>query len=364
MTAAAPRPFPSRSSFSLLMSLALAACGDLALLGSSPAPAAAPALAAAPEATQPAVVPQGTGPTIYVALDEQFSRPLLDRYAKELKLDLVQRHDTEAAKTVGLVSALIEEKANPRASVFWCNELAQVVRLAQLGVLAEYESPSAKDLPAQYRDPKNRWAGFAARARILIVNTEKLPDPKTWPVSYADLVDPKWKGQCAVARPLTGTTLTHFTALRQVLGEKKFAEFLDGLFANDVKFMQSNGATMRAVRDGQLAWAFTDTDDYHVALVKGHKVACVFPDQQDGGLGTMLIPNAVGLVPGGPDPAGGKRLIDAILSRETEALLAAADSAQIPLRSGVPGPKDPAIKGLGQFRPMAWDFAKVGADIE
>jgi hypothetical protein len=30
----------------------------------------------------------------------------------------------------------------------------------------------------------------------------------------------------------------------------------------------------------------------------------------------------------------------------------------------VPGPKDPAIKGVGQFRPMVWDFAKVGADIE
>jgi iron(III) transport system substrate-binding protein len=207
----------------------------------------------------------GAETTIYVALDEQFSRPLLDRYAKELQLELTQRHDTEAAKTVGLVSALLEEQKNPRATVFWCNELAQVVRLAQLGVLAPYDSPAARDVPAQWRDPQHRWTGFAARARVLIVNTEQLPDPKTWPTSYRDLVDPKWKGRCAVARPLTGTTLTHFTALRGVLGEAKFGAFLDGLFANDVKFLQSNGATMRAVRDGQLAFAFTDTDDYHVA---------------------------------------------------------------------------------------------------
>jgi iron(III) transport system substrate-binding protein len=312
---------------------------------------------------RPAAAMAPQGPTIYVALDEQFSRPLLDRFAKELKLDLTQRHDTEAAKTVGLVSALIEEQKNPRASVFWCNEIAQVVRLAQMGVLAPYESPSAKDLPGQYRDPKNRWAGFAARARILIVNTDKLPDPKSWPTSYADLVDPKWKGQCAVAKPLTGTTLTHFTALRQVLGEEKFGKFLDDLFANDVQFLQSNGATMRAVRDGTLAWAFTDTDDYHVALVKGHKVACVFPDQQDGGIGTMLIPNAVGLVANGPDQEGAKKLIDAILSRETEALLAAADGAQIPLRKGVQGPKDPAIKAVGAFREMKWDVDKAAGDL-
>lgn len=306
---------------------------------------------------------QGQGPTIYVALDEQFSRPLLDRYAKELQLDLTQRHDTEAAKTVGLVSALIEEKKNPRASVFWCNELAQVVRLGQLGILAPYESPAAKDLPPQWRDPNHLWTAFAARARILIVNTELLPDPASWPKSYRDLLDPKWKGKCAVAKPLTGTTLTHFTALRGVLGEEKFGAFVEGLFANDVKFLQSNGATMRAVRDGDIAWAFTDTDDYHVAMLKGHKVACVFPDQEEGGLGTMLIPNAVGLVAGGPDQNGSKKLIDAIVGKQTEALLAAAEGAQIPLRAAVAGPKDPAIKGIGAFREMKWDPQQTAKDL-
>ena len=320
-------------------------------------------LAAACGNGTPAGASTGIGPTIYVALDEQFSRPLLDRFAKELQLDLTQRHDTEASKTVGLVSALTEERSNPRASVFWCNEIAQVAKLAQMGVLAPYESSAAADVPAMWKDPEHRWTGFAARARILIVNTELLPDPAQWPRSYKDLIDPKWKGRCAVAKPVRGTTLTHFAALRQLLGEKPFDAFVDALFANDVQFLGGNGATMRAVRDGQLAWAFTDTDDYHVAMKKGHKVACVFPDQEEGGIGTMLIPNAVGLVAGGPDQAGAKKLIDAILSRETEALLAAADSAQIPLRSGIPGPTDPALKGLGQFRAMAWDFAKVGMDL-
>ncbi len=307
--------------------------------------------------------PAGGGPTIYVALDEQFSRPLLDRFATELHLDLTQRHDTEASKTVGLVSALLEEKKNPRASVFWSNELAQLVQLAQQGVLAPYHSPAARDLPARFRDPEGRWTAFAGRARILIVNKELLPDPAGWPTSYRDLVDPEWKGRCAIARPLLGTTLTHFTALRQALGEQQFAAFVDGLFANDVKFMQSNGATMRAVRDGQLPWAFTDTDDYHVAMLRGHPVACVYPDQQDGGLGTMMIPNAIALITGGPDPDGAKKLIDRILARETEGELAAAEGAQLPLRSGITGPKDPAIKELGEFREMPWDPAKVAADL-
>jgi iron(III) transport system substrate-binding protein len=322
----------------------------------------APLLVFAAACGQPAA-PAKSGPVIYVALDEQFSRPLLDRFAKELGLDLSQRHDTEAAKTVGLVSALIEEKQSPRASVFWNNEVAHTVRLAQLGMLAPYESPAAKDIPGMWRDPQHRWTGFAARARILIVNTKLLPDKASWPKSYADLVDPKWQGKCAVARPVTGTTLTHFTALRKTLGEEAFAKLLDGLFTNDVKLMQSNGATMKAVRDGQVAWAFTDTDDYHVAKTNGHDVACVFPDQHEGGIGTMLIPNSICLIAGGPDQEGSKKLIDAILSRETEALLAAADGAQIPLREGVQGPKDPAIPAAGKFKQMAWDLTWAAENL-
>lgn len=300
---------------------------------------------------------------IYVALDEQFSRQMLERFAKEHGIRSRARYDSEAAKTVGLVSALIEEQKQPRCDVFWNNELAHTVRLAQMGLLEPYASPSAQDVPAQWRDPENRWTAFAARARILVVNTELLPDPKQWPTSYKDLIDPKWKGRCAVARPLTGTTLTHFTALRKALGEAGFEAFLTGLFANDVKFLQSNGATLRETAAGKVAFAFTDTDDYHVAKLQGKPVACVFPDQGDDGLGTMLIPNSVALIKNGPNPAAGRKLIDRILARETEALLAAAEGAQIPLREGVPGPKDATIPGAGKFKQMAWDVEWTASNL-
>ena len=52
---------------------------------------------------------------------------------------------------------------------------------------------------------------------------------------------------------------------------------------------------------------------------------------------------------------GAKKLIDKILSESTEALLAAAEGAQLPLRATVEGPADPAILQVGRFRAMAWD---------
>ncbi|MCA8953208.1 MAG: extracellular solute-binding protein [Planctomycetes bacterium] len=324
-----PRPL---ASCLLSLPLALAACGD-------------------------------SGPTIRVALDQEFSEPLLNRFGTELGIPVRQLHDTEASKTVGHVSAIRTEAEAPRCDVFWNNELANTVALAQQGLLAPYESPAAADIPARWKDPQGRWTAFAARARILIVNTELLPEKAEWPKGYRDLVDPKWKGRCAIAKPLTGTSLTHFTALHELLGEQALDELFDRMEQNDVEFLASNGATMKAVRDGRLAWAFTDTDDCNVAKLKGFPVACVYPDQAEGEIGTMLIPNSVGIVKDAPHPEDARKLVDKILARTTEAELAAADGAQIPLRSGVPGPSNPEILEVGEFREMAWDIERVAGKL-
>lgn len=292
---------------------------------------------------------------LYCAHDQEHAERIVRRFEEKTGLRVRTRFDTEASKTVGLVAALVEERDRPIADVFWNNEPLQTARLAQRGLLEPYVSPAAAELPARFRDPSGRWTGFAARARVFIVNTERLPDPKDWPRRTFDLLDERFKGRCAIARPLTGTTLTHFVILREVLGDEEFDRFLDGLFANDVRVLASNSATMRAVRDGEVWFAFTDTDDFHVAYSKGYPVACVFPDQEEGGLGTLLLPNTVSVVRGAPHPEAARALVDFLLSREVEAELARGKSAQIPLRPDVPPPPCEQILPLGSFRTMAWD---------
>jgi iron(III) transport system substrate-binding protein len=301
---------------------------------------------------------------LYVALDQQHSESLVRRFEAQTGLHVRARFDTEASKTVGLVSAIIEESGRPRCDVFWNNELAHTVRLAQKGLLESYDSPSASAIPAKYRAADNAWTGFAARARIFIVNKAKIPNTADYPKSIWDLTNPKWKGRCAIARPLTGTSLTHFTALRIRMGKTRFAEFLQGLHKNEVLFLQSNGATMRQTAAGRVDFALTDTDDFHVALTKGHDVAAVFPDQGDSEMGTMLIPNSVAIIKGCRHPESARKLVDFILSEEVEGLLAAARSAQIPLREGVPGPKEASILTVGKFKHMRWDPAATARDLQ
>jgi len=327
-----PLAFPARAVVAALSLLAVTACSDPDLV-------------------------------VYIAHDQQHSELVIAKFRAENKLDVRDDYDTEASKTVGLVNRLFAERANPRCDVFWNNEIAHTVRLAQEGMLASYTSPNAADIPEQFKADDGTWTGFASRARVLIINKERIPDEADYPRSIWDLTNPKWKGQCGIARPLTGTTLTHFVALRHVLGEARFEEWLDGMEQNDVVLLESNGATMNHVREGKLAFAFTDTDDFNVALDKGYPVTCVFPDQGEGEIGTMLIPNTVSIIKGGPNTENAKKLVDFLLSREVEAMLAASKAAQIPVRTDVAGPKNPAIRQIGNFRPMVWDYGAVAESM-
>jgi iron(III) transport system substrate-binding protein len=300
--------------------------------------------------------------TVYCALDRGYAEPILKVFQDQTGIVVDWDFDNESSKTVGLVKRIEEEANRPRCDVFWNNEVMHTIRLKRQGLLETYRSPQAASFPAEFRDPDGTWCGFAARARVFILNTRLLPDPAQWPRSYKDLVDPRFAGKGTMAKPLTGTTLTHAAALFATLGAQPAWAFLDGLFTNDVALASSNGSVMKLVREGERAFGFTDTDDFHVALKDGYPVDVVYPDRGDGELGTLLIPNTVAIVKGAPRREQAEKLVDFLLSELVEKQLAYSDSAQIPLRPQVERP--PHVMNLGDVNFMKVDFEKVADAYE
>ncbi|MBL4845336.1 MAG: extracellular solute-binding protein [Planctomycetes bacterium] len=274
---------------------------------------------------------------VYCALDRLYAQPILDRFTERTGITVRAKWDTEASKTTGLVKALLTEHERPRCDVFWNNEVSQTIRLADAGALDSYRSPSAVGIPDWARDPKDRWTGFAARARVLIVNEARVPKDAR-PTSVQDLADPRWRGQVGIAKPLFGTTATHAAVLFALNGPEPAIAFFESLKANRVVICAGNADVKDRVVAGELAFGWTDTDDAHLAMLAGEKIVVVFPDQGPEGKGTLLIPNSVAVIQGGPNPVEARALVDALLSAETEEALAAARSAQIPLRPGLERP--------------------------
>lgn len=282
-----------------------------------------------------AAAPAGAGAedgsvVVYSALDREFSEPVLKDLARREGLRLRPKYDVESTKTIGLVNAIMAESVNPRCDLFWNNEILNTIRLKRKGLLEPFRPKAAADLPPTFRDPDGQWYGFAARARILIVNTELVAEADR-PAGIADLASPRWKGKVGIAKPLFGTTATHAACLFAAWGDAAAEAYFRGLKANDVRVFSGNRQVAAAAAAGQVAFGLTDTDDAMLEIEAGSPVAIVYPDRKPDQLGTLFIPNTLCKVKGGPHPEAAGRLADSIVSPEIEGRLAAGPSAQIPL---------------------------------
>ena len=297
---------------------------------------------------------------VYCAHDCEFSEAILQHYKTRtghIRVDV--RYDTEANKSVGLYEDLIREAEQPRCDVHWNNEILATIRLQQQGILQPYQSPSASPYPAAFKAKDHAWTAFAARARVLIVNTDKVKK-EDYPKSLWDLTEPRWKGQIAMAKPLFGTTATQAACLFQAWGKDKASDFYRKLHANEVQLVPGNKQVAVGVAAGQFALGLTDTDDAYDEIEEKRPVAMLFPDgdaPEGSKRGVLFIPNTIAMIKGCPNPEGAKKLIDFLLSAEVERKLAESKSKQIPLNPNVKVDSLKPIETPRTVRALPVDFA-------
>ena len=291
---------------------------------------------------------------VYTSVDQVYSEPVLKKFESEIGIKVLPVFDVEAAKTTGLVNRLIAEKNRPQADVFWNGEFAQTIMLKAEGILSAYSSPNATTIPPQYCDPDSFWAGFAGRARVLLVNTSLLPAQK-YPRSLFDLLEPAYDtARTGIAYPVFGTTATQAAALYAALGREKGRAFFETLKQRNIRVVDGNSVVRDLVASGQLIAGLTDTDDACGALSNKAPVTIIFPDQD--GLGTLIIPNTVALIKNAPHTGNAQKLIDFLLSPRTENLLIESGWSHIALR---PTSIKPQFLDTAQVRGMAVQLKEV-----
>lgn len=293
---------------------------------------------------------------VYTSADQEYAEVILREVEAATGRPGVAIFDAEASKTVGLERRLVAEKSRPKADVFWNSEFLRTWRLDKQGVLAPTSVDKSFGLPASVVTPHS--VGFGIRSRVIAVHTPSVPEAQR-PTRLEDLANPRFKGKVAIARPLFGTTSTHFAALHAQWGAAKFTEFLKALKANGVMILPGNGDVRDAVVAGRAAVGLTDTDDAIGAIKRNQPLAMIFPDQEaEGSFGVYMT---VAKVAGGPDPAGAQKLIEYLASEKNEARLIELGAVQIPVR-----PHLPMAKEIGPVRPKIWfmDPAKIEASLE
>ncbi|MBW2453986.1 MAG: extracellular solute-binding protein [Deltaproteobacteria bacterium] len=310
-------------------------------------------------ATQlPACTSSSREVVVYTSVDQPFSEPIFRAFEKTMGVKARAVFDTEETKSTGVVNRLIAESAKPQADVFWSGDPVRPFLLMNRGLVEPYASPRASGIPAGFRAADGSWTGFAARARVLLVNKKQLGDTQL-PTSIRDLAAPRYQGKTAIANPLFGTTTMHVAALFVAWGSERARRFMKQLKDAGVRIVSSNGEVKRLVVAGEITFGLTDTDDANEALKAGAPVEVVYPDQDE--LGTLAMPTTVVLIKGRPHPEHGKLLVDFLISAGVEKQLAEA-GAHMPLRKGVVAPG--TVRSVSSIRAMSVDYAKVAREME
>jgi iron(III) transport system substrate-binding protein len=292
---------------------------------------------------------------IYTSVDQPFAEPVLAGFERESGIRVRAVYDVEAAKTTGLVNRLIAEKSRPQADVFWNSEVLQTIRLKQAGILQPYRSPAASQIPPAFQDADGWWTGNTARARVLIINTQRVKDPQSIQ-SLEDLLNPgEYRGETGIANPLFGTTATHAAVLYAVNGSSEGKAFFEQLVQNGTHMVDGNAMVRDMVASGQLAYGLTDTDDACGAYARGDPVALILPDQES--QGTLIIPSTAALIAGAPHAAEGRALIDYLLSRQVEQALINTGYSHVALHAGLDQPRSCPLPG--KIRALTVDYQEV-----
>jgi iron(III) transport system substrate-binding protein len=170
----------------------------------------------------------------------------------------------------------------------------------------------AKHFPAEHVDPDGMHAVLCAWLEAIGYNTNLVARADA-PKSYADLLDPKWRGKLVKAHPsYSGAILTATFLLVRDLGWS----FFEKLAQQKVMQVQSAADPPKKIMVGERA-VMADGNDYNLVLFKdqGQPVEIVFASE-----GSPLITVPSGIFKSAPNPNAARLLQSFLFSVEAQQL--------------------------------------------
>ena len=171
----------------------------------------------------------------------------------------------------------------------------------------------AKFYPPDHRDIDGQFASWRIFLSIIAYNTN-LVKAEDAPKSFADLLDPKWKGKIVKAHPgYSGTIMTATYQLQRDLGWSWFEQ----LAKQNVMQVQSAADPPKKLDLGERA-IMADGNEYSILQLRetGHPVEPVYATE-----GSPMIIGPNGIFKGSPNPNAAKLFQSYCFSREAQQLM-------------------------------------------
>jgi iron(III) transport system substrate-binding protein len=293
---------------------------------------------------------------VYSARHYDTDLALYEDFTRETGIK-VNRIEADADALIERIAA--EGEYSP-ADLFITVDAGRLWRAEEAGILAPVESEIlAERIPANLRDPQNRWIALTTRARIVIYNKAK--GKPAGLETYQDLAKPEFKGRICMRSSSSVYNIALLASMIAHDGEAKAGAWAKGVVANFARAPQGNDmSNIEAVAAGECDISLVNT--YYLARFDTPEkrkvldaIGIIFPNQAT--TGTHVNMSGAGVVKTAPNRANAVKFLEYLASDSAQKYLA-GDNNEYPAAKGV-APTS-AVEALGTFKADTLPAAEIG----
>jgi len=282
---------------------------------------------------------------IYSGRSESLVAPVIEMFKEETGIDAEVRY----GGTAEMAATILEEGANSPADLFWAQDPGGLGAVAAEGLFTELPEDILLMVPENFRSPENLWVGITGRARVVVYNTE-LVRPEDLPDDLWGFTDPSWDGKIGWA-PTNGSFQVMVTAMRQIWGEERTAEWLTGILANNPVVYENNTGIVAAVGAGEVEVGFVNHYYlYRFLAEEGESFTARNKFLSSGGPGSLVMTAGAGILDSSTNKTAAEAFIRFLLSEKAQTFFT-TDTFEYPMLSSVPLPTELApLETLNNIR--------------
>ncbi|MDH0202635.1 extracellular solute-binding protein [Comamonas aquatica] len=304
------------------------------------------------QAAQPQAV------TVYSARIEALLKPTLDEYTKQTGVKINLLTDSGGS----LTERLAAEGASSPADVLITVDVGNLWNVAERGLLQKVDSPLLNaNVPANFRDPGNRWVGLSERSRTIFYAADRVKPEQL--STYEDLADPKWKGKLCLRTSKQAYTQSLVAMLIAKHGVEKSEAIVKGWVNNLAGDVFTNDSSLlKAIAAGQCDVGIANTYYFGRILAKepdfNKQVKLFWANQGKNEGGAHVNVSGAGVTKHAKNPEGARKLLEWLSSANVQtAYTHGTYESPINPKADV----DPIVKAWGKFTPSPLNASDIGS---
>ncbi len=297
---------------------------------------------------------------LYCSVQVEWCQAVATNFQRDtgIRVNMTQRGSGET------LAAIRAEAQNPRGDVWFGGTGDPHLAAAEENLTQAYESANNAGLHPwallQWRQSNGRAIGVYAGAIGFGFNTELLARRAiAAPACWADLLEPRFRGEIQVANPnSSGTAYVIIATLVQLMGEEPAFAYLRRLHPNVNAYARSGTGPIKAVARGETGVSLSFVHDAVTERNAGFPVAWATPCE-----GTGYEIGSMSILRGARNIGQARRFYDWALTAPAQRLgFEAGGQLQTPSNREAPLP--PGAPDLNAIRLIEYDFARYGRAAE